>query len=134
MKNETVYNIPARHLDGFRDANLIVRSDSPREIVDSLSRTDPARVRFIQLLALPPDTSELEAWGEGLPIDLVLKDPAAEFALLYNYSNLLDTHPVRVTIPVVPGFSKAARLAVSLSFAVKLNLEQPDSFLFDELH
>jgi hypothetical protein len=82
---------------------------------------------------MPADTSDLEAWGEGIPIDLVMKDPAAEFALLYNYTNLLDTHPVRVSIPVVPGFSKAAKLAVSLSFAVKLQLEQPDSFLIEEL-
>ena len=133
MSDTLVYNVPARHLKAYRGRNLIVRSATPREIIESLIYTDPARVRFIQLLSTPADTSELEAWGEGIPIDIVLKDPAAEFALLYNYTNLLDTHPVRVSIPVVPGFSKAVKLAVSLSFAVKLDMAQPDSFLIDEL-
>ena len=133
MSDTLVFNVPARHLEDYRGRNLIVRSATPREVVDSLVQTDLKRVRFIQLLSTPADTSELEAWGEGIPIDIVLKDPAVEFALLYNYTNLLDTHPVRVSIPVVPGFSKAAKLAVSLSFAVKLDMAQPDSFLIEEL-
>jgi hypothetical protein len=33
----------------------------------------------------------------------------------------------------LPGFGKAVRLAVSLNFAVKLEMGQPDSFLVDEL-
>ena len=133
MKSEIVYNVTARHLGDFPGANLIVRSDKPREIVDSLAHTDLSRVRFIQLLSTPPDTAELEEWGTAIPIDIILKDPAAEFALLYNYTNLLDTHPVRVSIPALPGVSKAAKQAVSLSFAVKLNLGQPDNFVIDEL-
>jgi hypothetical protein len=133
MENEVVYNIPAKLIGAYRGRNLIVRSETPREIVDSLSLSDLAQVRFVQLLSTPADTSDLEGWGDGIPIDVVLRDPPAEFARLYNYSNLLDAHPVRVSIPVVPGFSKAAKLAVSLSFAVKLELDQPDRSLIEEL-
>ena len=133
LSNTLVFNIPARHLEAYRGRDLIVRSATPREVIDNLSPSDLTRVRFLQLLSMPEDTSDLEAWGEGIPIDLVMKDPVAEFAQLYNYTNLLDTHPVRVSIPVVPGFSKAAKLAVSLSFAVQLQMEQPDSVLIEEL-
>src|SRR5258705_5548681 len=127
MENEIVYNVPTKLIDAYRVRNVIVRSAMPRDVIDSLSPSDLTRVRFVQLLSTPADTSDLEAWGEGIPIDLVMKDPAAEFTLLYNYTNLLDTHPVRVSIPVVPGFSKAAKLAVSLSFAVKCRLDKPHS-------
>jgi len=131
--NSLVYNIPAKQIESYRERNVIVRSSSPGEIVAALCAADSARVRFIQLLGTPEDTAELEACGEGIPIEIVLKDPGSEFTLLYDYTNLIDTHPVRVAIPVLPGFSKAVRLAVSLNFAVKLEMRQPDSFLIEEL-
>ncbi len=131
MRESLVYNIPAKLIDDYRGLNVIVRSSAPDEIVNCLKRADPTNIRFIQLLSTPGDTSALEGCGQQLPIEIVLKDPAAEYAKLYNYPNLLDTHPVRIAIPVLPGFSKAVKLAVSLDLAVKLELEQPDSFLVE---
>lgn len=128
-----VYNIPAKLIEAYRGRNVIVRSAFPREIVERLSPADLPAVRFIQLLSTLADTGDLEAWGEGIPVDVVLKNPAAEFSQLYNYSTLLDTHPVRISIPVVPGFNKAAKLAVSLDFAVKLEMGQPDQSLLEEV-
>jgi hypothetical protein len=133
LQDSLVFNVPARHADNYRGRNLIVRSNSAAEIKDHLDGADLTRVRFIQMLPTPDDLSELESWGVAIPIDLVLKDPAADFARLYDYVNLLDNHPVRVSLPVVPGFSKAVKAAVSLGFAVKLNLAQPDGFLTEEL-
>jgi hypothetical protein len=133
LTNSLVYNIPAKQIESYRERDVIVRSSSACEIVAALSQRDGRRVRFIQLLNTPADTAELEACGEGIPIEIVLKDPAIEFPHLYDYTNLVDTHPVRVAIPVLPGFSKAVRLAVSLNFAVKLEMGQPDSLLIDQL-
>ena len=133
MSESLVYNIPAKLIDDYRGRNVIVRSSAPDEIVNCLKSADPTNIRFIQLLSTPGDTSALEGCGQQLPIEIVLKDPAAEYPKLYNYPNLLDTHPVRIAIPVLPGFSKAVKLAVSLDFAVKLEMEQPDSFLIEEL-
>jgi hypothetical protein len=131
--NSLVYNIPAKQIESYRDRNVILRSSTPGEIAAALSTGDIARVRFIKLLNTPEDTAELEVCGEGIPIEIVLRHPAKEFTLLYDYTNLIDTHPVRVAIPVLPGFSKAVRLAVSLNFAVKLEMSQPDSFVIKEL-
>jgi hypothetical protein len=133
LSNALVYNIPAKQIDAYRGRNVIVRSSEPAELVYCIWRADPKAIRFIQLLSTPADTSVLEAVGEALPVEIVLKNPAAEYAQLYNYTNLLDSHPVRVAIPVWPGFSKAAKLAVSLNFAVKLELQQPDSLLMEEV-
>src|SRR5262249_53992402 len=128
-----VYNIPAKQIDSYRGRNVIVRSAEPAELVYSIWRADARAIRFIQLLSTLADSSVLEDAGEALPVEIVLKDPAAEYVQLYNYKSLLDTPPVRVAIPVWPGFSKAAKLAVALNFAVKLELQQPDSFLIEEI-
>ncbi len=131
--NTLVYNIPAKQIDAYCGRNVIVRSAEPAELVYSIWRADPKAIRFVQLLSTPADSSALEGVAEALPLEIVLKDPATEYVQLYNYTNLIDTHPVRVAIPVVPGFSKAAKLAVSLNFAVKLELQQPDSLLLEEV-
>lgn len=130
-----VYNVPATLLDQYRGRDVIVRSASPKELVECLQDAGVASVRFMQLSATAPtanDTSCLESFGTGIPLDIVLKDPS-EYQQLYSYSNLLDTHPIRITIPVVPGFSKAVKLAISLQFAVKLDMQQPDEELLREI-
>jgi sulfatase maturation enzyme AslB (radical SAM superfamily) len=120
-------------IDSYSGRKVIVRSSSASEIVDSLKRADSSAIRFIQLLSASSDASVLEGFGESIPLEIVLKDPASQFQNLYRFKNLLDSHPVRIAIPVVNGFSKAARLAVSLNFAVKLEMEQPDDFLITEI-
>ncbi len=128
-----VYNIPARLIDQYADYAVIVRSRDPSEIVSCLPPARLFHVRFVQLLSLPPDISVLGPWAVGLPIDVVLSDPVAEYSRLYSYATLSETHPVRVTIPVISGFSKAVRLAVALGFAVKFDVIQPDDLLIEEL-
>ena len=132
MTERLVYNIPAKMIDDYRGRRVIVRSSSPSEILYCLWRTDLATIRFIQLLSASVDTSTLEGAGESIPIEIVLEDPT-QFQRLYAFTNLLDNHPIRIAIPVVPGFSAAAKLAVSLNYAVKLEMGQPDQMLFDEI-
>ena len=128
-----VYNIPASKVDLYRGSNLIIRSANVKELTLSLARCDPTRVRFIQLLSTPADTSALESSFYSLPVDIHLKDPANEYLKLYDYANLLDSHPIRVSIEVAPGFGKAVKLAVSLNFSVKLDMDQPGPELITEL-
>ena len=74
-------------------------------------------------------TDELEF---GAPVEIILEDPA-HYLDLYRYTTLLDDHPVRIVIPVIPGFSKAVKLAVALNFAVKLVMGQPDEASLKEV-
>lgn len=120
-------------VDAFQGRDLIVRSESLSELIDGLSRADPSAIKFIQLLAIPTDSYLLEGCAEGLPVEVVLTDPANQYQQLYGLVSLLDTHPVRIAIPVVNGFGKAVKLAVSLDFAVKLELGQPDEVLIGEV-
>lgn len=128
-----VYQIPLAHLPAYRGRRLIVRSDDPRELVDRLGAADLDQLAYVQLCSLPSDTDVLVHWAEGLGIDLVLENPADELGRLYHYGKLLDNHPVRVSLPVEIGFEKAAKLASSLQFAVKLQVGQPAAPLIESL-
>jgi hypothetical protein len=127
-----VYNVPAKLIDRYRGRDVIVRSSSPRELAECLRDAELTSVRFMQLSSTLEDTSCLESFGSGIPLDIVLENPA-QYQQLYSYSNLLDSHPVRITIPLVSGFSKAVKLAISLRYAVKLDVQQPEEDLLTEL-
>jgi hypothetical protein len=117
----------------FRSRPVIVRSDRASELVAGVSGEDLKHLVCVQLLCLDGEVDELIHWGDMVPVDLVMRDPA-EFPKLYRYSDLLDNHPVRVSIPVAPGCYKAVKLAVSLNFAVKLVItQQPDKALIEEM-
>jgi hypothetical protein len=128
-----VYQIPLAHVEAYRGRRLIVRSDRPSELVARLGEDDLGNLAYIQLHSLPKETDVLIHWAEGLAVDLLLEDPAADFARLYHYAKLLDNHPVRVTLPVRTGFEQAARLASSLQFAVRLQIGQPTAELIEKL-
>ena len=127
-----VYNVPAKLFDRYRGRDVIVRSSSARELVECLRDADLESVRFLQLSSTVEDTSCLENFAPGIPLDIVLENPA-QYQQLYSYSTLLDSHPVRITISLVSGFSKAVKLAISLRYAVKLDVQQPDEDLLTEL-
>lgn len=128
-----VYNIPLELLGDYPTEPLVVRSASPEALVAGLEADDLARIEYVQLLAPEADPKPLVSWASGLPVDVVLDDPAEQFGVLYRLAPLLERHPVRVTIAVVTGFSKAVHVAAALRFDVKLRIGQPDRSLAAEL-
>ena len=120
-----VYHVPLENLSAYRGRHLIVRSDDPHALVDRIGAVDLDNLAYVQLCSLPSGSDVLVQWAEGLGIELILESPADDFARLYAYAKLLDNHPVRVLLPVEPGFEKAAKLAASLQFAVRLQVGQP---------
>ncbi len=133
MIDSLVYNIPAAFVHSYRGRNLIVRSHDPSAIVASLADVDIESVSYVQILSPGGETASLMRWRQTIPVDLVVQDPRRDLPLLYEYAPLLARHPVRVTVPVVRGFSKVVKLATSLNFAVKLEGSQPDPALVEEL-
>ena len=133
--NAVTYNIPAHLFDSYQGRKVIVRSDNPNELVIYLSRANLENVLYAQLTSptVELDLDPLLSWTCALPIDVLVRNPAAEYPLLYHFSRLLDKHPVRFTIPVKKGFVKAVRLALALGFSVKLEVGQPDASLIAEM-
>jgi len=128
-----IYTIPARLVPVFRGRKMIVRSHDPSEIVENVIAADLNDISFIKLLSLAGSIDSLMAWGAEIPVDLVVSDPCRDLPLLYRYAPLLGTHPVRVSVPLVPGIGNVVKLAVSLGFAVKVEGGQPEESLSDEL-
>jgi hypothetical protein len=133
LVDSVAYNIPVTMVEAYHGRNMIVRSHDPAQIVEALDRDGVAHVSYVQILSLHAEFQPLMLWGDSVPVDLVLQNPNADLPLLYKCSPLLAKHPVRVSIPVVPGFSKAVNLAVSLNFAVKLEMLQPGPDLIEEM-
>ena len=133
--NAVTYNIPAHLLDSYQGRKVICRADNPNELVIYLSRANLENVLYAQLTSLTVelDLDPLLSWNCALPIDVLVRNPAAEYPLLYHFSRLLDKHPVRFSIPVKKGFVKAVRLALALGFSVKLEVGQPDVCLIAEM-
>jgi len=131
--SEFIYSIPPHLLSAYRQGYWVVRTHEPATLVGILAVEDLDRIVAVQLLSLAVDSEALNAWSPGLPVELVMSDPASEYPLLYRHTNLLDNHPVRAVVPVQPGFIKAVKVAVSLDYAVQLVMEQPEPALIEEL-
>lgn len=131
--NELIYDIPAEQIPAYRGQRLIIRTREPAWLPADLAEEDPESIVGLRLLSLSADSGALNPWAPGLPLELVMTDPATEFPLLYQHTNLLDNHPVRVAIPVRAGFGKAVKAAVALDFAVRLEVGQPEPALIEEL-
>ena len=131
--NVVTYNIPAHLLAAYQGKSVIVRSDNPWELVAYLLQADLENVLYAQLASPDVDPDPLMTWASALPLDVLVRNPTVEYPFLYNFSKLLDKHPVRISISVKNGFVKAVRLALALGFSVKLEVGQPDASLIGEL-
>ena len=131
--SSVLYHIPTTMIETYRGRTIIVRSHTSAAFSQLFLEEDLKHLAYIQFLAFPDDIDTLVHWGIGVPVELFMSHPETEFPRLYRYSKLLDTHPVRVAIPVVPGFSKAVKVAGALHFAVKLETGQPDHAVIEEM-
>ena len=131
--NAVTYNIPAHLFNLYQGKSVIVRSDNPWELVAYLLQANLENVLYVQLASPDVDPDPFMNWASGLPIDVLVENPAGEYPLLYNFSKLLDKHPVRISISVKNGFVKAVRLALALGFSVKLEVGQPDASLIADM-
>ena len=128
-----IYNIPASLVTAYRGRQLILRSMDPAELARCLAEADPENVFYLQLLSLDVDVEPLASLKVSVALDIVMHEPEQELPFLYRFSRLLDKGPVRISIPVKPGFARAVKLALALNFPVKLEVGQPEPSLIKEL-
>ena len=121
-----IYNIPVHLVPAYRGQEILVRSQDPTELVQALPDSTLKKLVGVQLLSLNVDVDALATWGYGVPVDLVMLHPDTDFPLLYRHAKLLDKHPVRVSISVIPEIFKAVKVATALRFTVKLAVGQPE--------
>ena len=132
MTQSIVYNIPATMVGAFR-RDIVVRFFDPLETLQKLTQYDLKRLAYLQILGTGGDIDSLMRLEHSVPVDLVVQHPELDLPLLYRYSPLIAERPVRVSVRVAAGFSKVVKLALSLNFAVKLEVTQPEPALIEEL-
>jgi hypothetical protein len=120
-------------VDVFQGRDIIVRSIDPSEMLQRLAQADMERIAYLQILGTGGAIDSLIRWEHSVPVDLVIQHPESDLPLLYRYAPLITRRPVRITVPVAAGFSKVVKLALSLNFAVKLDVSQPEPALIEEL-
>jgi hypothetical protein len=128
-----VYNIPVHLVPAYRGREVLVRAQDPTALVHALPDSDIEKLVSVQLLSLTADVDALADWGYGVPVELIMRSPETEFPLLYRHAKLLDKHPVRVSIPALPGLFKAVKIASALRFPIKLDVGQPDPVAIEAL-
>jgi len=132
LTQSIVYNIPATMVGAFR-RDIVVRFFDPLETLQKLTQYDLKRLAYLQILGTGGDIDSLMRLEHSVPVDLVVQHPELDLPLLYRYSPLIAERPVRVSVRVAAGFSKVVKLALSLNFAVKLEVTQPEPALIEEL-
>jgi len=131
-----IYNIPVAMVARYRGCRVIVRSDDPEYIVQALEQEKLDDLQYVQLLSPDVDPKALDIlahWEVGVPVDIIVSDPISEYHFLSNFSKLVNSRAVRVSIAARPGFFKVVKLALALHFAVKLDVGQPDSAIIGEM-
>ncbi len=128
-----IYFVPLEQLEEYRDRAIVVRGVQAHEVIQALSGEPPESLAYVQLLDPEVELAPLYTWAEGLPLEVHLCRPLEQMGALYSLVPLMDRHPLRTSIPVLPGFSKAVRVATSLDIPVILNIGQPTSEEVDEL-
>jgi len=135
MGDPVTYNIPVGLVEKYRGRSLVVRTERPSEVVRAITPELLADISYVRLSSFDAEVDDLVHWGVGVPVDVVMRRPLSEFMRLYRFAKLLENHPVRISVPVVAGCGRAVRLALALSFAVKLEVaEPPGPDVINELH
>jgi hypothetical protein len=100
--NMVVHNIPINLVHAYRGREVIVRTHDPAALVKALPESDLGNVVGVQLLSLLADVDVLADWGYAIPVELAMRDPVTEFALLYRHAKLLDfyLHQASISQPV----------------------------------
>jgi hypothetical protein len=121
--------------EGHRDGSCVVIVRTREEFVRWLHEPVPG-LEWLQVEGLLGDQEvwAMAAQGSVTPaLDVILTDPATEFSGLYRLVDVRLVREVRVTMPAIPGFMKALRLAAALQLRVRLLPGQPSAEALAEL-
>ena len=120
--------MPVEYALAHSTGPIVVRVTTADDVA-AVARLDRGRLVSIEV---PPDLAGLD-WPDGVPLDVVLDNPARQAAGLYSLNPVARQRPVRVTVPGRPGLARAARVAMALQFPVRLLALQPSPEVLADL-
>jgi hypothetical protein len=123
-----ILSVPLARAAAHPEGPLVVRVSSADEVT-RVGAVPPEQVVWVET----PVALAGGDWPPGVGLDVLVTDPAKEAAALYEVARFRHERPLRVTIPVVPGVEKAARVAMALHLPVRLDARQPTAAAVAEL-
>ncbi len=133
--NEMTIFVPAAEVGQNRSGAFVAVVTTREDLAELLAAPNDG-LQWIEVRGLLADP---EAWARAAQgpsttaIDVVLDEPARDFASLYQLVDVRAVRDTRVTIHVQRGFLPALRLATALQLPVRLLLGRPDSAALVEL-
>src|ERR1700736_4173209 len=127
--------LPAALAEGTNDRPFVAVVRTRDELCRWLERPIDC-LQWIQAEELAGDA---EAWAlaadgtSEIRFDVILANPASEFSDLYRLVDVCAVRDGRVSMPALPGFLKALKLAVSLQIPVRILPGQPNFAVLKEL-
>lgn len=131
--SDLIYDVPAGLAGAYRGKPVKLRTSDPGALLVSLDVKDLEFLVSIQVEDLDCDLAILQQSSNSVPLELLVTDPEVDCSKLYAFSALVESFPLRVSIPLCPGFDKAVRVAAALHFAIKLEPGQPEGTIVPEL-
>jgi hypothetical protein len=119
--------LPAALAEGTSDRPFVAVVRTRDELCRWLERP----LDCLQWIQAEELVGDVEAWAlaahgdSEIPLDVILSNPASEFSDLYRLVDVCAVRDVRVSMPAIPGFLKALKLAVSLQLPVRILPGQP---------
>jgi hypothetical protein len=129
----SIHIVPAALVDQYQGQSVIVRFNDCSKLAEHNPLLGSENVLYVQVNSLDAGPEVFNGWEAPFALELKMQDPATQFRQLYNFSNIVNKHPVRVSIPVKDGLFKAVKLALALGFAVKLEPGQPTPEQVEEM-
>jgi hypothetical protein len=128
--------LPSALAEGQGNSPFVAIVRSPNELCQWLRKPLPG----LQWLQVEEVLGDSNAWTEAaqgdsdVPLDIILSDPALEFSNLYRLVDACAVRDIRVTVPAVPGFLKAVKLAAALRLPIRVVPGQPTAEVLAELN
>jgi hypothetical protein len=131
--SELVYHLPISLWGGYRTRRVVLQAETTLELAEHWLPEAGDCVEYVRIFSPQGGAATRLPGDPSFPLDLYLRRPSEELGVLYEYSPLLRNRALRVSLPLVPGFSKAVKLGAALGYAVCLLPLQPDESLRREL-
>lgn len=118
---ENIYILPVTYASKYN--NIILQIRNIDETAKFLNECSNLNIHYFQIVTPAEDWNALPRLIGEAPVDLVLKNPAEEYPLLYHFSQFPN---LRCSILIKPNFFRAVKVAASLHFPIQLTIGKED--------
>jgi len=128
-----IYKVPLSLLSSYAGEDVVVRSSDAAALVKAVCEDRSGRIKAVQLLSPCNKVEVLGGLPQSMAIDLCLMNILQDNGMVSVWRKRLEDRPVRLIVPVIPGFSDTLKQALRSGIRVGLDIDQPSDAAVEEL-